>query len=74
MVAHTCNPTTLEVEAGGLEVLGHVQLHTEFIASLKYMGCCKEGIKNKLTLSKWQQQAAPSSVPAVGQPWTPSST
>lgn len=29
MVAHTCNPTTLEVEAGGLEVLGHVQLHTE---------------------------------------------
>lgn len=49
MVAHTCNPSTLEVEAGGVEVLGHVQLHTEFIASLKYMGCWKEGIRNKQT-------------------------
>ena len=34
---HICKPSTWEVEAGGSEVRGHPQLHSEFEASLGYI-------------------------------------
>ena len=34
MVAHTCTPSTWEVESGESEVQGHVQLHRKLEASL----------------------------------------
>lgn len=34
-VGHTCHSNTLEVEAGGLEVPSHFQLHREFEVSLE---------------------------------------
>lgn len=39
MMAHSCNPSIHEVEAGTLAVLGHPQLH-KFEASLGYMNPC----------------------------------
>lgn len=36
MVAHTCNSRAWEIEAGGSEIQGHLQLHTQFKACL---GC-----------------------------------
>lgn len=39
-MAHTCNPSTWKVEAGGLEIWGHPCLYTRFKASLGYMRSC----------------------------------
>ena len=36
LIAQSCNPNTREVEAGGSEVQGQPQLHTESDASLDY--------------------------------------
>lgn len=37
---HTSRPSPGEVEAGGLEIQGHPQLHREFKMSLSYMRPC----------------------------------
>jgi hypothetical protein len=43
---HICEPSTWEVEAGGSEVRGYPQLHSEFEASLGYIrACLKTGNK-----------------------------
>ena len=35
MVVHVCNPSTQEVEAGGSEVQGHLQMHRGFKPGLR---------------------------------------
>lgn len=40
MLVHACNPSTLEVEAGGPEVQGHLRLHSEFESNLGYRRIC----------------------------------
>jgi hypothetical protein len=45
MVVHSCNPSTQEVEAGGLEVPGQSRLHTEFEAP--WDNVVKSCFKNK---------------------------
>lgn len=37
MVAHACDHSTCETEAGGSQVQPHPHLHKEFEASLSYM-------------------------------------
>lgn len=37
MAVHTCNPSTWDVEGGGLEVQGDLQLQSEFKAGLEHM-------------------------------------
>lgn len=36
MLGHACNPSTWDLEAGGLG-FGHPQTHREFVTSLRYM-------------------------------------
>lgn len=36
MALHTCNPSTLEVDARGYKVHGHLQLLSKFEISLRY--------------------------------------
>lgn len=43
MVAHTFDPSALDVEAEGSEVQGHSQLHSEWQASLS----CERSVQNK---------------------------
>jgi hypothetical protein len=40
MVTNTHDSKTLEVEAGGSELQGYLQLHSESEASLEYMKVC----------------------------------
>ena len=40
MLIYACNPSTLETEAGRLEVQGHLLLPAEFKASLGYIRLC----------------------------------
>jgi hypothetical protein len=35
---YTCNPSTVEAEAGGWRVLGHPGQHREFKGSMGYIG------------------------------------
>lgn len=44
MVAHSCHPSSWEVEAGGSEIQDHLQLHRKFQASLvcRAKSCFKE--------------------------------
>lgn len=37
VVAHTCHPSTQEVDAGGSQVEGQSRLHREFEAGLNYI-------------------------------------
>jgi hypothetical protein len=47
-VAHTYNPRTLGIEAGGLQIQGQSILHTEFQASLSYkVKACLTKLKTK---------------------------
>jgi hypothetical protein len=45
MVVHTCNPSTLEAEAGGLQVQGQPGLYTKFQAKFGVQG--RPYLKNK---------------------------
>lgn len=38
MVTHSCKPSTWEVDTGGVQVQGHLRLHSEFDGSLGHMG------------------------------------
>lgn len=46
-VAHVCNPSTQEVEAGGSKVQRHPWLHSSFNDSLRYMKSCLERRKRR---------------------------
>lgn len=37
LVTHSCDPTTWEVEAGGLEIQCHLQLHSKLNTSSGYI-------------------------------------
>ena len=41
-MAHPCNPSTHEAEAGGLQVWDHLMKHRKFQASLDHMKTCLE--------------------------------
>lgn len=47
MVMCACNCNPLEVEAGGLEILGHLTLHGEFEARLYCNRCWLQGVNYK---------------------------
>lgn len=46
-VAHTHNPSTLELKARGLQVQGQLCLHIEFEANLVYMRLCFKNLRQK---------------------------
>lgn len=48
-MAHTCNPSSQEVKAGGFKVQGQPHLHLEFKTSLGYARHCFRKIKSKET-------------------------
>lgn len=58
--ARTCNPRTLEIEAGGSRVRGHCQLWSKFQANLLYMRPCL-----KKPQSKTKQAPAPLQIRCV---------
>jgi hypothetical protein len=54
VVAHTCNPSTWEAEAGRLQIWGQPELHSELEAILGYIetSC----VKNKQNRMKQKQK------------------
>jgi hypothetical protein len=49
VIAHACNPSTVEAEEGGLRVQGQSVLHSEFEVSLGY--AVRTGFKKKKNLT-----------------------
>jgi hypothetical protein len=56
MVVHTSNPSTVETETGGLQVLGQPQLHSKFQARLTEAICDTLSQKTKQNKKKQKRR------------------